>query len=324
MEFEMTTLTTAHPAVLEVTAPGGSMDALVASCPSGPTPLDALVALAGRTSRLLPSEVHDALVRFVDDGDPSGALLVRGLPLGDLPATPLSRENIDKSDQVSELVLLTIARRLGQPVGYAPEHGGALVQNLMPLASTRTAQVSTSSDVDLFFHTETAFHPFRPRYLVLLCLRGDVSATTTLCSIEAACAQLHGDDIEVLWQPRFRVGVDASFGGSRTDLGDPMAVLSGAKERPTFVFDADLMIGTDTEAESVRQRLAQAVTAAATGVVLQAGDALIVDNYAAVHGRSSFAARFDGTDRWLQRSFVVDELESSALHRTGRIITTRW
>jgi L-asparagine oxygenase len=41
-----------------------------------------------------------------------------------------------------------------------------------------------------------------------------------------------------------------------------------------------------------------------------------------VHGRSPFDARFDGTDRWLQRAFVVEQLEPSAGERRGRIITT--
>ena len=44
----------------------------------------------------------------------------------------------------------------------------------------------------------------------------------------------------------------------------------------------------------------------------------------AVHGRSSFPARFDGTDRWLQRAFVVADLAPSAAERQGRVITTRF
>ena len=84
---------------------------------------------------------------------------------------------------MSEFTLLTIARRLGQPVGYEPEHGGDLVQNIVPTEAAVDRQVSTSSKVELMFHTEAAFHPHRPRYLLLLCLRGDPSAFTTLSSI---------------------------------------------------------------------------------------------------------------------------------------------
>jgi L-asparagine oxygenase len=314
----------AHPAVPVVRAEPAQWVGLADAQPARQVDLDRLVTAAGHCARLLPPAVHDALVDFGDIGHPAGALLLRGLPVGELPSTPTQRGATGKSNQLSELLLLTIARRLGQPVGYAPEHGGALVQNLIPLPDTRAAQVSTSSDVDLFFHTETAFHPYRPRYLVLLCLRGDRTATTTLCSVTALLGHLCTDDQSVLRQPRFRIGVDASFGGSRSDLGDPVAVLSGNVQHPTLLFDADLMIGTDTEAEAVLQRLVALVAQQATGVVLETGDALLIDNTAAVHGRSQFAARFDGTDRWLQRAFVVSDLAPSALERTGRIITKRW
>jgi L-asparagine oxygenase len=59
-------------------------------------------------------------------------------------------------------------------------------------------------------------------------------------------------------------------------------------------------------------------------VALEAGDLLVVDNAVSVHGRSPFPARYDGTDRWLQRTFVVADLAASATERSGRVITTRF
>ncbi|KOV84203.1 hypothetical protein ADL01_08735 [Streptomyces sp. NRRL WC-3618] len=37
------------------------------------------------------------------------------------------------------------------------------------------------------------------------------------------------------------------------------------------------------------------------GVPLEPGMRCFIDNYRAVHGRASFQARYDGTDRWLKR-----------------------
>ena len=51
---------------------------------------------------------------------------------------------------------------------------------------------------------------------------------------------------------------------------------------------------------------------------------LVVDNNTAVHGRTPFTPRFDGTDRWLQRTFVVADLAGSAGDRRGRVITTHF
>jgi alpha-ketoglutarate-dependent taurine dioxygenase len=39
-------------------------------------------------------------------------------------------------------------------------------------------------------------------------------------------------------------------------------------------------------------------------VVLSPGDVLVLDNNTVVHGRSAFAARYDGRDRWLKRVLV--------------------
>ncbi len=70
--------------------------------------------------------------------------------------------------------------------------------------------------------------------------------------------------------------------------------------------------------------LGEATSACHTSVALEAGDLLVVDNTVAVHGRTPFTARFDGTDRWLQRSFVVSDLAPSAADRRGRVITTHF
>ena len=40
-------------------------------------------------------------------------------------------------------------------------------------------------------------------------------------------------------------------------------------------------------------------------VKLQAGDLLIIDNRKTAHARSQFTARFDGSDRWIQRAFAI-------------------
>ena len=49
------------------------------------------------------------------------------------------------------------------------------------------------------FHTEAAFHPYRPRYLLLLCLRGDPAAATTLASIHEVLALLPADVVDTLF-----------------------------------------------------------------------------------------------------------------------------
>ena len=316
----MITLTEhAAPAVVE------SPEWATPCVPAGPFGHHRFITQAGHASRLMPAVIHDALVDFADSPPRAGAIVLRGLPIGSLPLTPESPTAPYEKPLVSEFTLLTVARRLGQPVGYLPEHGGDLIQNLVPTRSNADRQVSTSSKVQLMFHTEAAFHPHRPQYLLLLCLRGDKNARTTLSSIFEVLPGLDERVVDTLFEPRFRTSVDESYLHGRSNvLGPPMPVLRGERARPTMVFDADLMVGVDEEANEALRALSAAVEAQHTGVALQSGDLLVVDNNVAVHGRSPYQPRFDGYDRWLQRSMVVADLAASAGQRNGRVLVTRF
>jgi L-asparagine oxygenase len=307
-------LPTLAPAAFRLPVPAGS-------------PLDeGFVAAAGDAARALPAAVQAALAAFRTDPGPDGALLLRGLPVGDVGETPAHPGAPTGKDRASELTLLAVARLLGEPIGYVQEHGGGLVQDIVPDRAHEGRQLSTSSSVTLEWHTETAFHPHKPRYLLLLCLRGDPAARTMLCSISLVLPHLDAATIATLREPRFRTRPDASFldEGAVGELGPPMAVVTGVDAGLTFTYDEDLMVGTDTEAQAALDRLGRAVRTHAAAVVLEAGDLLVIDNHRVVHARSPFPARFDGRDRWLQRTFVVSDLAASAGARTGRIITTRF
>ena len=284
---------------------------------------EAFVTAAAAHAATLPAAVVDAVRSFRAESHASGALLLRGLPLGNVPATPPQPTAPTAKDAVSERTLLSIATLLGEPVGYRPELGGRLVQNLVPTRANQDRQTSTSSAVPLLFHTETAFHPYRPAYLVLLCLRGDPAADTTLASIHEVWSHLSARTREVLFEPRFRTAIDESFLNGRDNvLGAPIPVLSGDRANPTMVFDEDLMVGIDAEATAALAELGAATGACHARLNLGAGDLLVIDNARAVHGRSPYAPRFDGTDRWLQRTFVIERLPSSAVDLDGRVITT--
>ena len=307
-----------HAAPLEILCP---------SLHSSPATTDAVdseafVAAAAAYAATLPEEVVSALARFRAKSHPSGALLLRAMPVGDVPATPAQPTAPTLKDTVSERSLLAVATLLGEPVGYKPELGGRLIQNLVPTRANQDRQTSTSSAVPLLFHTETAFHPYRPAYLALLCLRGDPSADTTLSSIHEVWPHLSLRTRDVLFEPRFRTAIDESFLNGRDNaLGAPMPVLRD-RTNPTMVFDEDLMVGTDAEASAALAELGAATSACHARLNLSAGDLLIIDNARAVHGRSPYTPRFDGSDRWLQRTFVIERLPVSAVDLDGRVITT--
>ncbi len=303
------------------------MEAMVTHFPAMDELHDALAS--DRFLRAAEAASHspslDAAITAMRNDAHRGAVLVPGCPVGNVPPTPLTRHGVDKPDRISEQTLLGAAMRLGEPVGFAQEHGGDIVQDLYPLASSVGRQLSTSSGVELAFHTETAFHPHKPRFLLLLCLRGNSAAATTLCSVDDIIALLPPATVEVLRQPRFRCGVDESFGAGSAWVTEPAPVIEHAADGMwVLTFDGELTLGTDARAEAAINEVNEAIARARTSVTLASGDLLIVDNHRAVHGRSPFTARFDGTDRWLQRTFVVSSLAPSADEREGRVITTRF
>jgi L-asparagine oxygenase len=279
------------------------------------------VRAAGYFGRLLPAEVHDALVDFADAPPSVGAVRLSGVPVGLVPPTPPRPDAAVAKDRISEFALLAIGRRLGQPMGWREESGGALTPNIVPTTTETDRQVSTSSSVDLVFHTEGSYAHHRPRYLVILCLRGDPGAATTLAPLRSMLEHLDDAAIGVLSQPRFAVAVDETYvqPGQRP-LTAPFAAITPDPDHPRMVFDADLMVGLDDEAQIALEQLSTAAVASRIDVVLEAGDALVIDNHLAAHGRSAFTPRFDGTDRWLQRCFVMADPSISDGRRQGRVI----
>ncbi len=250
--------------------------------------------------------LYRAVKNFARSPVSSGSLLVKNCPIGVLPNTPAFPDEVSEKDYTSELSLITITSILGHPTGYTPEMGGRLVQNIVPTEAGQTEQTSTSSKTNLYFHTEAAFHPYRPKWLALLCLKGDPSAHTTICNVYDIVDAIPEDICEALNSPEFATGVDTSYTvNTSTSLSAPHRVLEGTPNSPRILWDWSLTQGLTDRACQALLVLKEAVRDVQSSVVLEAGDLLLIDNTILVHGRSPFKPRFDGTDRWLQRTFVL-------------------
>ena len=186
-----------------------------------------------------------------------------------------------------EFSLLTVGRVLGRPVGYLPEHGGDVVQNISPTRRNADRQVSTSSKSMLEFHTEAAFHPHRPRYLLLLCLRGDPSAATTLCSIAAVLDTLSPRSRAVLFQSRFTTGIDEVLrGAGRTPGRSSVRCSTAILSSPRCGWTPTRHAGDDRWPRSFGTGRENA-----TGSPGSRRPLVVVDNDLAVHGvQNSFPA----------------------------------
>jgi L-asparagine oxygenase len=280
----------------------------------------------------LPRFVRRGLLEFQVRSNESGVLLIKGLPID--PGlyhvkTPSNAErSADKTTFVSERCLAMIGSRLGHLVSYIQEKNGDLFQNLAPVQGCEQIQSSSGSKSRLQFHRETVFHPYAPEYLLLLCLRADhdAIAETTYASITHALPLISANHRDLLFQPLYQTGIDYSFGNIQTiqGKGPVMPVLYGNREDPFLNYDEDLMEAMTSEAGAALEALKDAIASVYRSIKLEVGDLLCIDNRRTVHGRSPFKPRYDGFDRWLQRSFVVRDLGSSAKDRLPgeRIIRT--
>jgi hypothetical protein len=121
---------------------------------------------------------------------------------------------------------------------------------------------------------------------------------------------LDPDQIEILFEARFVFRPDPSH---PTDSEREKApVLFGDPGSPYVRFDPYCMDRPETEeAQSAMDYLIKAIEENLSSVALLPGECLFIDNYKAVHGRSSFMVRFDGTDRWLKRINIARDLRRS-------------
>ena len=276
----------------------------------------------------LPEELRRSVLKFRRHSNQFGALHLQGLPLDpELPATPANQSPPDKKTFWSEAWLAMIGLALGDLIGYSVHHDGAIFQNSSPIKEQEFTQTTHSSDVFLEWHTEQVFHPARPDFLCLMCLRGDrdEQAKTAVASIKNVLAEIPVSMRQVLFQARFRARVDLS-GGEKHGAGPLIPILYGQPYDPLLTFDPDLIEPIDREAAQAFSQLRGTVKEVYNYIKLRPGELLIVDNRRAIHARSGFRAYYDGQDRWLQRIYVVRDLVTTneEQDRNERINDAPW
>lgn len=291
--------------------------------PAAGDDLDGLLAALLQAASHLPLDAVRGLLRFRAAPQAPGAVLLTGLPVGeDLPPTPTDRVRASPmAGSASERAILLVAILLGEPVAYAAEKDGALVQNVFPTRSQRSTPSNESSAIGLEFHTEViystatpaqSFDVAAPDFVLLLALRSppDRSAVTSMVDARDLCRALDPAHLAVLRQPWFRLRAPRSFMGAG-DAPRPespaLALVRGPADAPTVAFDIACGVrGLSPEAVAALDGLRRACAdpALQRRVQLRPGDLLAIDNNRCAHARSPYDARFDGQDRWLLRTYV--------------------
>jgi L-asparagine oxygenase len=260
-----------------------------------------------------PRRLTAAIAAFKASGGHGGTLLIGGLPVGAVPATPLdNRQHLAEETTFARMQAI-VNSMLGDMVAYEAEGAGRLFQDMVPNPALAERQQSQSSKVELECHTEQAFSPLCPDWISLGCLRGDASAATYSMSVRTLVEALSPCVIAGLREELWMTDVDESFQGAHgfdEDVRGPMAILRGSADDPRLVFD-QAMSAITPDAQAILQEIIDLYPDLRHEHILKPGELLLIDNHRAVHGRSSFTARYDGADRFIARSFVVADLAVS-------------
>ncbi|MBF9069813.1 TauD/TfdA family dioxygenase [Streptacidiphilus sp. NEAU-YB345] len=241
------------------------------------------------------------------------AAVIRGIPIDDeaIGATPLdwSDPTFRQRTQHLELLAVAFATSLGEAFAWDRQQDGRVVHDVFPIKEHADQQINSASTMRITWHVEDAFHPHRPDYVMLLCLRNPQRAATTFSLADDW--DLPDHVVDELFTPQFRQLPDISHSIDVAET-EPRALLFGDRRHPYVCGDPYYLSPVDERLQAVLNQWYSEVERTMRDMVLCPGDLLILDNYRAVHGRAPFEALYDGRDRWLKRLCVSRDLRRSA------------
>jgi L-asparagine oxygenase len=292
-------------------------------------------------AKSVPIRIRMLLENFAQKGSNTGFLLIRRIPLHDIPNTPENNDSKIGEQTILSKIQSIFISVISTMIAYEAEGYGRLFQDVIPVKSMEKNQTSISSSVELEIHTEQAFSKLRPDILSLACLRGNPDAYTYILPVQSIVNNVNENELEMLKKSLWNTGVDLSFklNGHEFIEGDvrgPMSIIRGEKDKrlvnedprliiedPLLVFDQDLMSGINDESNEMIKKIVDIYYKHRLSHNLTAGEIVFIDNNRAVHGRSPFTPKYDGYDRFLIRCFGVFDYSFSSYAREngGRVVS---
>ena len=276
----------------------------------------------------IPKYIRNILLNFAKNGSETGFLLIKGIPISEnnIPKTPPgNNEKIGEQTLLSRIQALFI-NVIGEMIAYEAEGYGRLFQDIVPVKSMSNIQTSLGSTKELEIHTEQAFSKLRPDILSLACLRGNKEAYTYILPVQSIINNISKENLKLLCQPLWRIGIDVSFKLNGYNFIDGMVrgpipiIIKDQEQDYKLVFDQDLMSGLNQNANEIIEKIIDIYYKHRIEYNLMPGEIIFIDNNRAVHGRSCFIPRYDDYDRFLVRCFATLDYEKSYYARNGRVV----
>ncbi|MET8810502.1 arginine beta-hydroxylase, Fe(II)/alpha-ketoglutarate-dependent [Streptomyces sp. NPDC004549] len=299
-----------------------------------------------RRAPVLAKGLPTHLLSFLEEfrfAEPSALCRISGLDVDEDELGPTPEHwrdsHFDSPAFRQEIFFLLCATALGDVFGWATQQDGRIMHDVLPIKGHENYEIGSNSLQHLSWHTEDAFHPCRGDYVALMCLKNPDSVETVVSTVPDM--DWSNVDVDALFEAEFTVMPDnshqpqqglASSGDPRIDAlrersfrliqewnDNPQKrpLLYGDRSDPYMALDPyhmDPSGWTDRSRQAFKQ-LCEEIERAMKDVVLLPGDLVFIDNFRSVHGRKSFQARYDGSDRWLKRLNITRNLRGSRAWR---------
>jgi L-asparagine oxygenase len=244
--------------------------------------------------------------------------LLRNVPVGDdLPPTPKFKGEIDRLPLAADAALGLVAALFGEIVTFEGKVTSRQIHNVYPAQDEEPFSQLGASSSQLDWHVEDGFHPDRAEWLGILCLRSDPQVTTWVA--RAQDLDLNGDDWSALREEPMILIVDDSFGPPYCGRPFERMLITGPLSDPEIAFDPPYTHFRNEAERMLCQRVSAAAERAKIALSLEVGDVLLLNNRHVIHARSSFAPRFDGSDRWIKRALVAEDIKRTCLPTPGLV-----
>lgn len=255
----------------------------------------------------IPDRLRTFIQYFKNEKLKNDIFIIKNLPVDENIITPENNKSyIGENTKLSRCQAI-INQCIGEMIAYESESDGHLFQDMVPNKQLKDTQTSLGSDTELELHTEQAFSTLKPDYLSLACLKKDNNAKTYYLHLNHILDNITNEEKMELEKKLWNIGVDLSFvmnGCSSKERG-PVSII----QNNNLIFDQDLMKGTTDNANDLIKKIINIYYGYREHYIIEKGDLLILNNNKLVHGRSNFKAKFDGTDRFIIRSFIIHSLK---------------
>lgn len=251
-----------------------------------------------------PERIKKKLLEFKFKGSNNSYLLLKNLPLKpNLCATPSKKHNVvSKERDFAVLLQSVISVSLGYLYNFKDKITSGLVDDVFPIKQDSKKQVGTNS-VFLEWHVEDGFHEMKADYVSLFCLRDDEKVQTYL--MPARHLNLKESDQKQLSKFDYLIWEDLTFINDGELQSSKVRVLDGTSD-PEIIYDPAYMEACSSESKSAMAAVRDSILENCLSLSLEQGDLLIFDNRRVVHSRNAYEPKFNGEDRWLLRTLIVE------------------